>query len=207
MKPGSENLPLPAVLEKYINSAGKTISTDEGDWEIEIGSPSSVIAKSLPKHALVIAQNGVGDYLILRPSDSQQSSFDEVVYVYWHEERKIEIFAQSIDVLLYPPPPSPTKHDPVYYYGGKIEVMLGDEVSARILFFRKNGRVAYVPGLSKKNRELERDGMAWVGIRFLEGSMSGAWVEPTTSWVKRSVRFIRRSTAPIDEIGPNERFD
>ena len=199
---------IPPVLESFIESGGTSVSTDDDDWEIRFESPSSaVVKKGVPANALIFAENGYGDFMYLLVNPASDSTFDDTVYVYWHEEGRSEVLAGKLNGLLYPPEPTPSKQKTIYYYGGKIEVKLGDEVSARDLFFRRTGRVVYLPGVSKKNREFEYGGLTEVGIRFSHGSMTATVVDPNTSWLKKSVRFIGRSDSTFEEIKPNERFE
>jgi hypothetical protein len=100
-----------------------------------------------------------------------------------------------------------SEYKKIFYFGGEDQVMLGDEVTARDLFFKRTGRVAYVPGISKKNSEFEHGGLTWIAVRFPGGSTVGIYVDPETSWVKKSCRFIRRSDEPFEKIKPRERFD
>jgi hypothetical protein len=61
--------------------------------------------------------------------------------------------------------------------------------------------------MSKRNRELEHSGLAWVGIRFERGSVTGTIVDPESNKLKRGVRFLSRGTTTVSEIGPNEDLD
>src|SRR5689334_16405515 len=79
------------------------------------------------------------------------NQFDSKVHVYWHEGPRIEVFAEEIETLVNRPSPAPTKRSPVFYHGGQNTVELGDEVTARFFFFRRQERIVYVPGKSKKN--------------------------------------------------------
>jgi hypothetical protein len=95
-------------------------------------------------------------------------------------------------------------HSKIYYHGGEIEVMLGDEVSAKDFLFRKLGRIVYIPGLSPINREFEHNGMAWVGIRFAGGAVGGTFVYPEKLWLKKSVRFLRRLNTAFEQISEED---
>jgi hypothetical protein len=207
MKNAPNGLALPESLAKFINNGGETIEAEDGDWHLTIEPPPEELKHFFPEHALVFAGNEAGDFLFIRRSTSGRQAYGQEVYVYWHDEKRWEVYSEQLPTLLRQIEPAVSVRKKIYYHGGQTEVKLGDEVSARDLILRKNGRVAYVPGVSKRNRELERSGMAWIGIRFSKGTIGGAWVEPETSWVKKSVRFIRRSAEHVDEIGPNEKFE
>jgi len=93
----------------------------------------------------------------------------------------------------------------VVYCDGQTRVLIGDVITCRSwswLFGRKPGRVVYVPGISERNPEMERDGMSWVGTRHEDGTVIGTWVEPGTQVLKKSVQFVRRGGTDIEELGP-----
>jgi hypothetical protein len=194
---------LQKVLSKHIES-GLCIKTDKEDWEIGIYENNDKI--NIPSSAIVFASNGFGDLLYLKDLN-RKKMLDLVVYVYRHEEKLSKIFIENLDLLINPPPPKASEWGTIYYYGGEVEVKLGDEVSARDLLFRKIGRISYLPGVSKKHRDFEHDGMTWIGISFSTGSIAGAYIDPDNNWVKKSVRFLNRSSAPFHETGPNENLD
>jgi hypothetical protein len=55
--------------------------------------------RGFPTDAFVIAQNGSGDYLILRPSDSDSMSLGEEIYFWDHETGDATLVADSIQEL------------------------------------------------------------------------------------------------------------
>lgn len=98
----------------------------------------------------------------------------------------------------------------VRYHDGITVVQLGDRVEVRglILFFRKKqGRVNYVPGISRRNPEMEHGGLTWVGVIFDDGTRTGAYVDPNTQCLLKIVTFLERDLAPIQELGPDEPVD
>ncbi len=194
---------LQKLLSKYIKS-GLFIKTDEEDWEIDIYKNNK--EKNIPSDAIIFANNGCGDSLYIRDLTDNTLS-DSNVYVFWHEEQVCEKIIDNICLLLNPSPPKPSKFGVIFYYGGKVKVELGDEVLARDLIFRKIGRVSYLPGISKKHREFEHDGLAWIGITFSSGSITGVYIDPNNKWVKKSVKYLKRSAKPFHEIEPNENLD
>ena len=201
----AENLPI--SLKSYIDAENTTLLHQGNEWDIELSSSATnPWSKFLPADALIIANNGCGDYLYLQ-KDTESSTYSPVVYVYWHEVNMSEEFADHIDQLVIKSPPEATDHKTIYYSGGDTDVRLGDEVSARDLFIRKAGRVVYVPGISKRNWEMEHDGLSWIGIKFKGGTFSGAYVDPDSNEVKKSVKFIRRNDADIEELGPEEKLE
>ncbi len=194
---------LQKILSKHIKS-GLCIKTDEEDWEIDIYKNDK--ETNIPSGAIIFANNGYGDSLYIRDLTVNTLS-DLNIYVFWHEEQVCEKFIDNICLLINPPPPKPSEFGAIFYYGGKVKVGLGDEVLARDLIFRKIGRVSYLPGVSKKHREFEHGGIAWIGITFSSGSITGVYIDPNNKWVKKSVKFLKHSTEPFHEIGPDENLD
>ena len=188
---------------KHLNS-GLCIKTGEGDWEIDIYENN--IEPNIPLRSIVFANNGCGDLLYVKDLTEKNLS-TLTVYVFRHEENVSEKYIGNIDLLLNPRPPKASEWGTIYYYGGDVKVELGDEVSARDLLFRKVGRVSYLPGISKKHRDFEHNELAWIGISFPAGSISGAYIDPENNWVKKSVKFLKRSSDPFHEIDPDENLD
>lgn len=88
----------------------------------------------------------------------------------------------------------------VRYHDGVTEVRLGDRVATRyFLFFKSEGRVAYVPGISPKNDEMEFNGLTWVGIRTTNAGVIGTIVLPETHTLQKGVRFLGRGSADESE--------
>ncbi|MEN6319553.1 MAG: hypothetical protein ABFD82_12450 [Syntrophaceae bacterium] len=199
---------IPITLKIFIENGNSIFRRDDGDWNVKIEpAADSHLKKDIPANALIIAHNGCGDYLFICMTDSAPKSFGTGVFVYWHEEHRYELYADNIHDLTNPAPAKPSEYKPIYYYGGTLEVQLGDEVSARDFLLRKNGRIVYLPGVSKKNRNMEYGGLSWVGIRFQKGTFSGTIVDSATFQLKKSVRFLRRSSEPVKELEPDEEFE
>jgi hypothetical protein len=86
--------------------------------------------------------------------------------------------------------------NPVLYADKKTHVEVGDAVVYRAMLTpwrRRNGRVSYVPGISKFNPEMEYNGLAWIGVAGDDGRFRGVLVDPESNCVKRSVQFVARS--------------
>jgi hypothetical protein len=202
---------IPEPLRRFLAEGGAVFRCDDGDWDvrIELETPG-FLQRALPPNALIIANNGCGDYLFVMSRDepdSKAESSRNPVFVYWHDEAAIREFKDDLCLLTNPPDPEPSKHPVVFYVDGATPVMLGDHVSARDLLFRKQGRVVYVPGVSRKNREFENGGLSWVGIRFDGGPVTGVIVDPESNKLKSGVRFHSRGTSTVREIGPHEALD
>jgi hypothetical protein len=199
---------LPGSLREFLSSGKRKIEADNGDWTVEVKIPPNYLAKPLPAGAVLIASNGLGDHLFLTPETTNPPAFSRRVHAYWHEEGPgIEVFAEDLELLLNPPPPAVTQRSVVLYSDGQTPVQLGDEVSARSFLVRRPARVIYVPGVSKKNREMEHHGLCWVCLQFASGGRTGRVVDPKNSRLGKSIRFVKRSADPFDELRPDERFE
>ena len=96
---------------------------------------------------------------------------------------------------------------PVAYHGGSIPVAIGDHVRTRIyFFFRKEGRVVYVPGISEKHPRLEHSGLRWVGVKCCDGLTFGTIVDPTTGCLEKKVTLVKRDGSSLETIEANQKF-
>jgi hypothetical protein len=195
---------LPEELQSFLAASKRTLRCDDGDWQIDIKpAEESHLRQVLPQGSVIIANNGCGDYLYLKIKSNGEIS--PQVNVFWHEEQRSELFSEHVKNLTQPPPSIPSKCSAVLYHDSSTPVEIGDEVSARdLIIFRREGRVYYVPGISKKNRSMEFNGLCWVGIRFHKGTTTGVLVDPKTFRLGRSVRFLKRSAEKIEELKPDE---
>ena len=199
---------LPNSLKAFIEKGHTVFRSEDGDWIVKIEIPAKTpYNKSIPLNSLIIANNGCGDCLFIRQNALEQNTGSPTVFVYWHDEPRYEIYSDNINKLTNPEPPKPSIYKTIFYHGGTVEVQLGDEVSACDFLFRKNGRIYYLPGVSKKNRNMEYSGLLWVGIRFQKGTFIGSIVDPETFQLKKSVRFLQRSQENIKELSPDEDFE
>ncbi|MDD5037440.1 MAG: hypothetical protein PHE55_22160 [Methylococcaceae bacterium] len=93
---------------------------------------------------------------------------------------------------------------PVYYRDRTTQVMLGDLVETRIWFRKQRGKIVYVPGISKLNPEMERDGLRWVGISLNGGGFIAQVIDPKDNFLIKPVILLNRSDIEIGELGPQE---
>ena len=91
-------------------------------------------------------------------------------------------------------PPSTDAYPAPHYESGE-PVLLGDFVRYRVwLFFWKgwiDGVVSYVPGVSPRRTQLERDGLKWIELEGRDETI-GSLIDPGTGIVKK-VRLIGRA--------------
>ena len=96
-------------------------------------------------------------------------------------------------------------YEEVYYADGVTPVRIGDFVGTRIFFRKTQGRVAYVPGLSDVNPEMEFNGLTYVGIRPKDQGMLGVTVIPDQQTIKKSKKFIARGSEDgFEQVKPDE---
>jgi len=198
---------LPPELQKFIRRSSAVFQTDEGDWEVKVEMPPGFLARQMPPGAVLVARNGLGDHLFLLPAPGQPDALSSQLHVFWHEGASAELFKHSLSELTDPPPPAPSSVRPVLYADGVTRVLPGDEVIYKGWFFKRRGRVTYVPGISRKHGEMEHHGLTWVGISREKGGSVGCVVDPNTSRLRRNVVFVQRSSRTDDAITPETAFD
>jgi hypothetical protein len=185
---------LPEAARQLAVDERRIIETEQGEWLVEVERPRKEIERFLPAGAVVLANNGCGDFLFLQPSATATSQLSPVTHIYWHEGPEIEILSPDIGLLAKPPDSPSEAPQPLYADGSP--VLPGDHVELRVwvrLFRKVAGTVVYVPGISKRRPQLERGGMSWVGIRLDDsGTVVGSWVEPDTKRLQKDVKLRRR---------------
>lgn len=93
---------------------------------------------------------------------------------------------------------------PICYHANNVEVCLGDHVEARVwCIWKRRGRIVYVPGRSKLHKEMEHDGLLWVGVQC-PGMLVSIVVEPDSFLVKQGLVFIKRDSTGYREIQPED---
>ncbi len=95
---------------------------------------------------------------------------------------------------------------PVTYYDGGVSVLLGDHVEVRFFFRRTQGRITYVPGLSKPHSEMAFGGLTWVGINLERGWVIKEVVDPESGKLKKGVKFLGRSATVVKGIEPGDQL-
>lgn len=182
------NLPVP--LTTFIENGKDTFHCDDGDWKVEIKSGRADFLQIIPAEALIIATNGLGDSLFLKPTAAGSHVFGETVYAFWHEEQACALFPENLCDLTQLGPLAPSSYGPIHYADGTTEVRLGDKVSIRSFFIRRTGTVSYVPGISPKKRDMEHHGLCWIGISLDRGGSASTVVIPEMRRLQASVRRL-----------------
>ena len=154
-------------------------------WRLKLEADPRRLGEGVGEGALIFANNGYGDYLFLVPDST-------AVKVYWHEGPQIADYTASVEDLLPNQRRPPTTHPQITYRGTGDVVMPGDAVEVRYwLLFSGRGRITYVPGVSPLNRQLERDGLAWVRVALDKGGLVDFVVMPDGALQKSVVLLAR----------------
>jgi hypothetical protein len=165
------------------------------EWKLDFESSSEHIEKTAGRPVLVFANNGYGDFLFLKKS-LDDTSFDEEVFEFFHEESKIYPIKDDLETLLglKERPPSTDNYPKAIYETGE-GIQLGDRVKIKIWaeFWKgwQEGVVKYVPGISKRKPANEHDGLKWIEVKFQNGS-AGCLIDNRTGKV-RKLKFVSRS--------------
>jgi hypothetical protein len=172
---------------------------DGAEWKLEVQQDGEFIEKHVGIPVLIFANNGYGDYLFLKKGHT--GGFDEEVFEFIHEGPLIEAIAEDLETVLGLKMRSPSSDSyPAPHYESGQPVLLGDRVRYNVwLFFWKgwiDGVVNYVPGISPRRTELERDGLKWIELKGIDETI-GSLIDPGTGIVKK-VRFVGRAAGGPD---------
>jgi len=92
---------LPESLKHFMENGRTVFRGDDADWDIRVESVTDTLyKKDLPSDALIIANNGGGDFLFIRKTNPNTTSYAPEVYVYWHEEHCYENYSDDIKNLI-----------------------------------------------------------------------------------------------------------
>lgn len=94
----------------------------------------------------------------------------------------------------------------VRYFDSEQPVRLGDHVSLRVLLRTRAGRVAYLPGVSPENPEIDFGGLFRVGIDF-DGGFVTCHVDPDSLELKKGISFVERDANAVPEVPSTEELN
>ncbi|WP_146151791.1 hypothetical protein [Ahniella affigens] len=94
----------------------------------------------------------------------------------------------------------------VRYFGSEDPVELGDRVSLRVMFRRRIGRVAYLPGVSPENPEIDFGGIFRVGIDC-PGFFVSCHVDPDFLELKKGITLVARDPLDVPPVPPDDAFN
>lgn len=163
----------------------KEIYTISNVWNVEFNNIPKCYKEEIPGDLIIVAKNNIGDFLLIQKEKLLSSNTE--IYVFWHEGSYIEVIIEDFNEYLNSLKKN-TDLPIIKYYSGE-QVLLNDFVYIKKLFFKKRGKVFYVPGISKKNPEFEYGGLLWVGIKFKSG-YTGTIVDPLNYNLKKNVVFL-----------------
>jgi len=99
---------LPEKFKKTIQKF-KNVEQNLGDenWDfyhIEdenyIVDSSELLREEFEIELIAFAENGLGDYLLLLPNENNNSEYQEIIYVFWHEIGMIRMFSKSLKIAI-----------------------------------------------------------------------------------------------------------
>jgi hypothetical protein len=92
----------------------------------------------------------------------------------------------------------------IYYNDCQTPVKLGDVVEKRIFFRKRQGRVVYLPGVSQLNKEMNYNGLEYVGVKIEGGPMVATLVDPEGHFLQSKIRFVKRDVSAVREVQPED---
>lgn len=110
---------LPPIYRSIMSkNNGGTAFTDEDQWDIHpikdasdrkrlsrscnhvlIETKSAKEWRGFPSDALAVGGNGFGDVMILLPSDTDETTFGDRLFVFWHETGSVEPLADDLSAF------------------------------------------------------------------------------------------------------------
>ncbi|NBV24909.1 MAG: hypothetical protein EBS05_23690 [Proteobacteria bacterium] len=184
---------LPKSLREAQDKGIEFFSGENCEWKLELEGSARFIEEIVGCPVCAFANNGFGDYLFLKQKAG--AGFGEEVFEFFHEGPEIIPTKEDLETLLglKDRPASADAYPRAVYESGEL-VQLRDHVQIRVWveFWKgwQDGKVEYVPGISKKKLEHENCGLKWVAIRLQIGQICPL-VSPENGKLKK-VRFVRR---------------
>ena len=95
------------------------------------------------------------------------------------------------------------------YRGTNDEVALGDHVAIRRLFFfwTGRGRVAYVPGVSHRNRQFEHHRVKYIYVDVANGISFASVIDTETGEIPGYIRLLQRTEEPYEGLPDDFRME
>lgn len=92
----------------------------------------------------------------------------------------------------------------IRYFASEVPVQLGDHVTLRVLFRRREGRVTYLPGVTSPRSQIDFGGLFRVGVTTPRGWFIGCHVDPDSLDLKKGIALVRRDSSPTPAV-PSDR--
>jgi hypothetical protein len=108
----------PVYRAAMMANNGGTAITDEDQWDIHpikdvsdrkrmSRSCNDIIAetkaargwRAFPSDALAIGSNGLGDVMLLLPSQTEPATFSDLIFAYWHETGEVKPLADDFSTF------------------------------------------------------------------------------------------------------------
>ena len=175
-------------IEKLLVSDISEIDYKGYAWRIKIES-SEVISEIIHEEATVFANNGMGDYLFVKQNDIKGGS--PCVFEYWHDDPQVITSEDSFTIIV-GFENRRASDSPVPKYATGESMSIGDIIEYKSFFRKKKGEVTYVPGISKKDPNLEFDGISMALFRKENGDQSTLTIDPDTNVPCGYFRLLER---------------
>jgi hypothetical protein len=93
----------------------------------------------------------------------------------------------------------------IKYFGSNVELAIGDYVQVKgLLWGKRDGRIAYVPGISPAHKEFDTEECTHVGIRIGNGDVMGFPIFPGQTQVGKRVQFVKRCVDKYPGLNPDD---
>lgn len=100
--------------------------------------------------------------------------------------------------------------DEIRYFETGEPARLNDKVLVkRLFFFKTEGIMVYVPGISPPHPEMEIEGLKYIGVQMPGASIYSVPVDPSTNELPANIRLIDRGEEHDNEncLSPDEELE
>lgn len=158
------------------------------EWKVEVEIYNEII-KSLSEGATAFANNGLGDYLFLKDVSLNDSL--PIVYEFWHDGpqilKSVEDFLTIIGLRV-----RNKSNIAVPKYESGDTMQIGDIVQYKGFLRKKTGEITYVPGVSKKDPNLEHDGINMALLKKENGMQVTLTIDPVRNIPCSYIKLLKR---------------
>lgn len=183
-------LQLPNSLQKAIDQGIEFFMGEEYEWKLKIEGRDDCIEKLVGCQINVFANNGFGDNLFLKINNAEDG-YENQIYEFFHEGPEINEIEEGFDILLGLKDRSVSKIEIPKYSTGE-QLMLGDKIQYKSFFLKKEATITYVPGISKRDPELESEGIVMSLMKKSNGDSYTLTIDPKTNIPCGSIVLLSR---------------
>ena len=180
---GPPTLNTPKLILEAQKKGIEYFMSDDCEWKLDVTGQNKYVEETVGHHVLTFADNGYGDYLFLKVGD-------DAVYEFCHEGPEVVVLNEPLSTLLGLEERLPSKGPMPRYVDGQ-EVQLGDLVQIRRWWKKHDGEIVYVPGISRRQPELEHGGIGMIRVRCTDFELIMT-VDPSTNVICGKIALVRR---------------